>query len=77
MAVATVPAALETIKRARAAEQSAAPDVVRVGVIGYGYWGPNIVRNLHGLENAQVVAVCDKNPAALRRAGRSYPGVCT
>ena len=28
-------------------------DVVRVGVIGYGYWGPNIVRNLHGLDNCE------------------------
>ena len=28
---------------------------VRVGVIGYGYWGPNIVRNFHGLEHCEVV----------------------
>ena len=48
---------------------------VRVGVIGYGYWGPNIVRNLHSLEHCQVVSVCDKSPAALKRAQRSYPGV--
>lgn len=50
-------------------------NVARVGVIGYGYWGPNVVRNFHGLENCQVVAVCDKNPDALRRANRLYPGV--
>jgi len=49
--------------------------VVRVGVIGYGYWGPNIVRNFHGLENCQVVAVCDKNPDALRRVSRIYPQI--
>src|SRR5216684_1742504 len=49
--------------------------VVRVGVIGYGYWGPNVVRNFHGLENCQVVAVCDKNPDALRRVGRIYPQI--
>lgn len=48
---------------------------VRIGVIGYGYWGPNIVRNFHGLENAELVAVCDKSPAALKRAGRVYPGL--
>jgi predicted dehydrogenase len=54
---------------------SSAADVVRVGVIGYGYWGPNVVRNFHSLENAQLVAVCDKSAAALRRAGRTYPGV--
>jgi predicted dehydrogenase len=50
-------------------------DVVRMGVIGYGYWGPNIVRNLHGLDNCQVLAVCDKSPAALARARKLYPGV--
>ena len=50
-------------------------NVVRVGVIGYGYWGPNIVRNLQGLEDCQLVAVCDKNPAALKRAQRACPGV--
>jgi predicted dehydrogenase len=50
-------------------------NLIRVGVIGYGYWGPNIVRNVQSLENAQVVAICDKNPAALRRAGRIYPTI--
>jgi predicted dinucleotide-utilizing enzyme len=49
--------------------------VVRVGVIGFGYWGPNIVRNFHGLENCEMVAVCDKSPDALKRARRIYPGV--
>jgi predicted dehydrogenase len=46
-----------------------------VGVIGYGYWGPNIVRNLSGLETCELAAVCDKNPAALKRVTRAYPGV--
>jgi predicted homoserine dehydrogenase-like protein len=44
---------------------------VRVGVIGYGYWGPNIVRNLSGLETCELAAVCDKNPAALKRVTRA------
>jgi predicted dehydrogenase len=48
---------------------------IRVGVIGYGYWGPNIVRNFTGLENCDLVAVCDKNPNALKRVTRAYPGV--
>jgi predicted dehydrogenase len=49
--------------------------VVRVGVIGYGYWGPNIARNVHALENASLSMICDINPAALERARRTYPGV--
>jgi predicted dehydrogenase len=52
-----------------------ADSTLRVGVIGYGYWGPNIVRNLHGVSNCEVVAVCDKSQSALVRAKRTYPGV--
>jgi predicted dehydrogenase len=48
---------------------------IRVGVIGYGYWGPNIVRNFTGLEKCELAAVCDKNPNALKRVARAYPGV--
>lgn len=50
---------------------------IRVGVIGYGYWGPNVVRNLHGTDNACVEIVCDKSSAALARARKTYPGVLT
>jgi predicted dehydrogenase len=51
--------------------------MIRVGVIGYGYWGPNIVRNLHGLESTRVEMVCDSNPKALARVRKTYPGVKT
>src|SRR5215213_4467640 len=50
-------------------------DVVRIGVIGFGYWGPNIVRNLSALDGYEVVSVCDKSTAALKRVSRAYPGV--
>ena len=50
-------------------------DAVRVGVVGYGYWGPNIVRNFSGLDRCDLVAVCDKNAKALKRAQKTYPGV--
>jgi predicted dehydrogenase len=49
--------------------------MIRFGVIGYGYWGPNIVRNLHSVRDAKVVAVCDKVPANLERALLAYPGL--
>lgn len=51
--------------------------MIRVGVIGYGYWGPNIVRNLLGLESTRVEMVCDKSPKALARVRKAYPGVLT
>jgi len=56
------------------ADWKPATNAVRVGIIGYGYWGPNIVRNFHSLESCHVVAICDKSPDALRRAHRAYPG---
>ena len=47
--------------------------MLRIGVIGYGYWGPNIVRNFHGQERSRVVAVCDKSPKSLQRVRMAYP----
>jgi len=51
--------------------------MIRVGVIGYGYWGPNVVRNLHSLDSTRVEMVCDKTPAALARVRKSYPSITT
>ncbi|MGH9528755.1 MAG: Gfo/Idh/MocA family protein [Terriglobales bacterium] len=49
--------------------------MVRFGVIGYGYWGPNVVRNLSQLDGSEVVAVCDKSQTARKRVQKAYPGV--
>jgi predicted dehydrogenase len=49
--------------------------MVKLGVIGYGYWGPNIVRNFSGHQDCTVVAVCDKNSVALARVLGRHPGV--
>jgi len=49
--------------------------MVKFGVVGYGYWGPNIVRNLSQLEDVELVAVCDKSPASRRRVKKAHPHV--
>jgi predicted dehydrogenase len=49
--------------------------MIRVGVIGYGYWGPNIVRNFNHGSASQVRIVCDQRPDALRRVQQAYPEV--
>src|SRR5262245_36232031 len=49
--------------------------MLKLGVIGYGYWGPNIVRNFALQPDCQVVAVCDANPAALAQVQRRHPSV--
>jgi predicted dehydrogenase len=50
---------------------------IGVGVIGYGYWGPNLVRNFANADSAQVVAVSDLDPARLAICKRLYPGFTT
>lgn len=47
--------------------------MLRMGVVGYGYWGPNIVRNLRSLEGCQVAGVCDQSPAAVKRIKQAHP----
>jgi predicted dehydrogenase len=49
--------------------------MLRFGVIGYGYWGPNIVRNLRTLEDCQVVGICDQTPAARKRIHAAHHGI--
>ena len=49
--------------------------VVKFGVIGYGYWGPNVVRNLDQLDGSKVVEVCDNSPTARKRIHKKYPHV--
>jgi predicted dehydrogenase len=48
---------------------------VRLGVIGYGYWGPNLVRNFSASSDARVVAVSDLNPARLAEVAARYPTI--
>ncbi len=48
---------------------------MRIGVIGYGYWGPNIVRNLHSQENGEVVRVADRNAKCEGRLKKMFPSV--
>jgi len=49
--------------------------MVKFGVIGYGYWGPNVVRNLDQLEEVEVRAVCDKTPTSRWRVQKAYPQI--
>lgn len=50
---------------------------IRVGVVGYGYWGPNLVRNFMEAPNTTVTAVSDMRQERLALAGRRYPGIQT
>jgi predicted dehydrogenase len=50
---------------------------VRVAVVGAGYWGPNLVRNLHDLPQASLEVVCDHRPERLAQISQRYPELKT
>jgi len=51
--------------------------MLRIGVIGYGYWGPNIVRNFNAIDGARVAAVSDLKDDSLKKVEKGYPGIRT
>jgi predicted dehydrogenase len=50
---------------------------IGIAVVGYGYWGPNLVRNFANTEGAQVIAVSDLDSEKLSLARRRHPGIVT
>jgi predicted dehydrogenase len=52
-------------------------NVSKVGVVGIGYWGPNLVRNLFESRRAQVRMCCDLEPEKLVRVKKRYPEIET
>ena len=50
---------------------------MKVGVIGYGYWGPNIVRNLMSHPDVSVAVVADQRKERLSAFKKVYPSIAT
>jgi predicted dehydrogenase len=48
---------------------------VRVGVVGLGYWGPNLARNLHALPGCELAWLCDADTQRAQALSAAYPGV--
>ena len=48
---------------------------LRIGTIGYGYWGPNLARNFYELPESDLVAIIDRKEDQLERARSKYPEV--
>ena len=49
--------------------------MVRVAVVGAGYWGPNLIRNFAACPDTHLVAVCDRDEQRLTKAIAGYAGV--
>jgi predicted dehydrogenase len=50
---------------------------LEIGVVGCGYWGPNLIRNFNSQESAHVRWVCDMDETRLAHMKRLYPSVRT
>jgi predicted dehydrogenase len=50
---------------------------VRIAVVGLGYWGPNLIRNISEFDGAEAVLACDLRQDALQAIARRYPAVET
>src|SRR6266853_6344417 len=48
---------------------------MKVGLIGYGYWGPNLLRNLHETNGVEVKRCADLSPERRTAASKRYPSV--
>jgi len=49
--------------------------MIRIAIVGFGYWGPNLVRNFSALDDCQVTTIVDLNEARLKAAKKSYPQI--
>lgn len=47
--------------------------ITKVGLVGFGYWGPNLARNFSSLGNCSLVAICEQDPQRAEMARRAYP----
>jgi predicted dehydrogenase len=47
--------------------------MIRIGIIGYGYWGPNLARNFAEIADCDVAGICDSQPERLAQALRRHP----
>lgn len=51
--------------------------MIKIAVAGCGYWGPNIIRSFHSLQNCHVQMVCDLSKERLNHMGQLYPATKT
>jgi predicted dehydrogenase len=50
---------------------------IRIGIVGLGYWGPNLARNFAAIEGCELAWLCDASPEAREKLASSFPGART
>src|SRR6185295_18312828 len=71
------PASPERGQRAPSTPSAKGRFMIRAAVIGYGYLGPNIVRNFKSCGAIDLACVCDMAPKQLELVNKAYPGLPT
>ena len=49
--------------------------MIKIGIIGYGYWGPNLVRNFSGIDTCIVKKVADQRKERLALLNKNFPSI--
>ncbi len=65
---------LTTSRRTRYKKREAkTPRTIRIGIVGCGYWGPNLIRNFHDIASVEIAALCDLEENRLKPFARKFP----
>lgn len=49
--------------------------MIKIGIVGCGYWGPNLIRNFHEIDSCEVKYICDTRPEKLKGICKKYPSI--
>lgn len=49
--------------------------MVKLGIVGFGYWGKNLVRNFNNLASCEVKYICENNPVNAKKCSSLYPNI--
>lgn len=49
--------------------------MLNIGIMGYGYWGPNLARNFSAANGSQLAMICDMNEQVLNKVKKAYPQI--
>jgi predicted dehydrogenase len=50
-------------------------EMIRISIVGYGYWGKNLVRNFNSLNTCELVSVCEQNEENAKKCATLYPQI--
>ncbi len=77
MSISREQSAASPAARVQPGQSAEPPKLMEIGVVGLGYWGPNLARNFAAIPGCRVRWLCDGSPQVLQRASQALPGATT